>query len=70
MNYTLEGYSKEEGREYIDLKLKGAGCHQTVFDEGAIEAILNGADCDQAARERRDAHIRLRQQRKPDNPAH
>lgn len=44
MNYTLEGYSKEEGREYIDLKLKGAGCHQTVFDESAIEAILNGAD--------------------------
>lgn len=44
MNYSIDGYSKEEGREYITLKLKGAGCHQTVFDEGAIEAILNGAD--------------------------
>ena len=44
MNYNLEGYSKEEGREYIEKKLGGAGCSQTVFDESAIEAILNAAD--------------------------
>lgn len=44
MNYNLEGYSKEEGREYIEKKLSGAGCSQTVFDESAIEAILNAAD--------------------------
>ncbi len=44
MNYNLDGYSKEEGREYIDRKLKGAGCHQTVFEENAVEAILNAAD--------------------------
>ena len=44
MNYNLEGYSKEEGREYIAKKLKGAGCEQPVFDDSAIEAILNGSD--------------------------
>jgi type II secretory pathway predicted ATPase ExeA len=44
MNYNLDGYSKEEGREYIAMKLKGAGCSQTIFDDGAIEAILNAAD--------------------------
>lgn len=44
MNYNLEGLSKEEGRSYIHEKLKGAGCHQTVFEDAAIEAILNAAD--------------------------
>ena len=44
MNYNLEGYSKEEGRQYIEQKLKGAGCTQPVFDDGAVEAILNAAD--------------------------
>lgn len=44
MNYDLDGYSKEEGREYIRTKLEGAGCHQMVFEDNAIEAILNAAD--------------------------
>jgi len=44
MNYNIEGYTKEEGRDYISTKLKGAGCTQPVFDESAIEAILNAAD--------------------------
>ena len=44
MNYNLEGLTKEEGREYIEKKLAGAGCHQAVFDESAVEAILNAAD--------------------------
>lgn len=44
MNYNLEGFSKEEGRAYIEQKLKGAGCSQPVFDEAAIEAILNASD--------------------------
>lgn len=44
MNYNLEGLSKEEGCTYIHEKLKGAGCNQKVFDEAAIEAILNAAD--------------------------
>lgn len=44
MNYNLEGLSKEEGKTYIYAKLKGAGCSQTVFEDAAIEAILNAAD--------------------------
>ena len=44
MNYNLDGLTKEEGREYIETKLKGAGCHQPVFEEDAVEAILNAAD--------------------------
>lgn len=44
MNYNLEGTTKEEGRYYISEKLKGAGCNQTIFEEGAIDAILNAAD--------------------------
>ena len=41
MNYHMSGISKEEGRVYISRKLEGAGCHQTVFDTNATEAILN-----------------------------
>ena len=44
MNYNIDGLSKDEGREYIARKLKGAGCAQTVFEAAAIEAILNAAD--------------------------
>ena len=44
MNYNIDGYTKDEGRAYIDSKLKGAGCNQDVFDESAIEAILNASD--------------------------
>ena len=44
MNYNIDGYSKEEGREYIQRKLSGAGCSQPVFDDPAIEAILNASD--------------------------
>lgn len=44
MNYTIDGLSKEEGREYITRKLEGAGCHQPIFDESAVEAIVNAAD--------------------------
>ena len=29
---------------YISEKLKGAGCNQTIFEDAAIEAILNAAD--------------------------
>ena len=44
MNYNLDGLSKEEGRMYIKEKLKGAGCMQTVFEDNAVEAILNAAN--------------------------
>ena len=38
MNYSMEG------RSYISAKLSGAGCGQAVFDDGALEAILNAAN--------------------------
>lgn len=44
MNYNLEGFSKEEGKLYISEKLKGAGCNQTIFEDAAVEAILNASD--------------------------
>lgn len=44
MNYNLDGFSKEEGRSYIEWKLKKAGCLDPVFDAAAIEAILNASD--------------------------
>lgn len=44
MNYHMGGVSKEEGKDYIKEKLKGAGCRQPVFDENALEAILNSAN--------------------------
>ena len=44
MNYNLEGLTKDEGKTYILETLKGAGCNQTIFEDAAIEAILNAAD--------------------------
>lgn len=44
MNYNLDGFSKDEAREYIDRKLHGAGCSQTIFDDSAMEAIINASD--------------------------
>jgi len=44
MNFSLEGMGKEEARAYILKKLSGAGCHQEVFEEAALEAIVNAAD--------------------------
>lgn len=44
VNYDMAGYSKEDGKEYIQTKLKGAGCKQPVFEDAALEAILNAAD--------------------------
>ena len=44
MNYNLDGLTKEEGHAYIEHKLHGAGCSQPVFEEAAIEAILNASD--------------------------
>lgn len=44
MNYELGGLTKEEGRQYVSEKLKNAGCNQPVFEDNAIEAVLNAAD--------------------------
>lgn len=44
MNYNMEGLTKEEGRTYIREKLKGAGGTPDIFDQNAMEAVLNAAD--------------------------
>lgn len=44
MNYSLDALTKDEGREYIARKLEEAGCRQPVFEEEAVEAILNASD--------------------------
>ena len=44
MNYNLEGLSKDEAHLYVTEKLNGAGCNQTVFEEAALEAVINAAD--------------------------
>ncbi len=44
MNYHMGGVTKEEGRRYISAKLEGAGCRNEVFDDNAMEAILNAAN--------------------------
>ena len=44
MNYELSAFTKEEGRSYILEKLKGAGATKTVFEDAALEAVLNASD--------------------------
>lgn len=44
MNYSLDGMTKEEARSYILEKLSGAGCRQEVFEDAALEAVINAAD--------------------------
>ena len=44
MNYNMEGLSKTEGRTYISEKLRFAGSSFPVFEENAVEAILNKAN--------------------------
>lgn len=41
MNYNMEGLSKDEGRMYISEKIKGAGGNPDIFEENAVEAVLN-----------------------------
>lgn len=41
MNYQLDNLNKEEAKKYILRKLEGAGSHQTVFEEAALEAVIN-----------------------------
>lgn len=44
MNYHLDGLNKEEAKNYIKQKLKGANCHTNIFSEGALEAVVNTAN--------------------------
>lgn len=41
MNYHLDGLNKEDAKNYIYHKLKGANCHTNIFSEGALEGIIN-----------------------------
>lgn len=44
MNYHLDSLNKEESKKYILEKIKAAGCSQKVFEEAALEAIVNSAN--------------------------
>lgn len=44
MNYELPVLTKEEGRSYILEKLQGAGAARAIFEDAALEAILNASD--------------------------
>lgn len=44
MNYDMEGLNKEETREYILRKMERASCKQTVFEETALEAVINAGN--------------------------
>lgn len=44
MNCALEGLRKEEARDYILGKLAGAGCTYQIFEDAALEAVINAAD--------------------------
>ena len=44
MNYELPAFTKEEGRSYILEKLQGAGAARAIFEDAALEAILNASD--------------------------
>ena len=40
----MDGYSKDESKEYILTKLRGVRCARQVFDENALEALANAAN--------------------------
>ena len=44
MNYEIPAFTKEEGRSYILEKLQGAGATRAIFEDAALEAILNASD--------------------------
>lgn len=44
MNYEVEGLDKEEASKYITQRMERAGCKQKVFEEGALEAIINSGN--------------------------
>ena len=44
MNYELPALTKEEGRSYILEKLQGADAARAIFEDAALEAILNASD--------------------------
>ena len=43
LRWLLEGMTKVKGHSYVTEKLNGAGCTQTVFENSALESLLNAA---------------------------
>ena len=41
MRYTMQGLKKEECAEYLDSRMRLAGCTRNVFTPAAVEAIYN-----------------------------
>ena len=41
MNYDMDGLSKEEAKEYVLKKMERASCRKLVFEESALEAVIN-----------------------------
>lgn len=44
MNYNLDNLNKVESRDYIFEKLRGAKCTMNIFNENAIESIVNASN--------------------------
>ena len=44
MSHNLENLNEEETKRYIKEKLDGVGCHQEVFDNNALNAIINASN--------------------------
>jgi len=44
MNYNLDSLEKAEAREYITGKLSGAECNVEVFNQNALEVIINASN--------------------------
>ena len=44
MSHNLENLNEEEAKRYIKEKLDGVGCHQEVFDNNALNAIINASN--------------------------
>lgn len=44
LNCSIDGINKAEGRTYIEAHLRHAGATHPVFEENAIEALLNRAN--------------------------
>ena len=40
----MKDWRKAEARDYILKKLSGAGCRDEVFEEAALEAVINASD--------------------------
>ncbi|TDW07923.1 type II secretory pathway predicted ATPase ExeA [Breznakia blatticola] len=43
MNYEMDGMNKTEMKKYISKKLEGAGCVSAIYEDNAIEAIVNAS---------------------------